>query len=67
MAGTVLVNLGDLLQRWTADRLLSTVRHTAVAMNVVALRWLKILTVIVLSADIKLKFINVLVWFVVSG
>ena len=55
MAGTVLVNLGDLLQRWTADRLLSTVRHTAVTMNVVALRWLKILTVIVLSADIKLQ------------
>ena len=55
MAGTVLVNLGDLLQRWTADRLLSTVGHTAVTMNVVGLWCLKIMAVIVLSADIKLQ------------
>ena len=35
MAGTVLVNLGDLMQRWTADRLLSTVGQVAVNMYVV--------------------------------
>ena len=34
MAGTVLVNLGDLMQRWTADRLLSTVGQVAVNMYV---------------------------------
>ena len=26
IAGTVLVNIGDLMQRWTADKLISTVR-----------------------------------------
>ena len=27
IAGTVLVNIGDLMQRWTGDKLRSTVRH----------------------------------------
>ena len=28
IAGTVLVNIGDLMQRWTADQLRSTVSKT---------------------------------------
>lgn len=29
ISGTVLVNIGDLMQRWTADKLISTVSRNA--------------------------------------
>lgn len=32
--GTIVVNIGDLLQRWTNDKLVSTVSSTLILLNI---------------------------------